>query len=250
MSTSLSTAPPSSTEPSPSRRLPTAVFALGYTVLLIAAIALIALLVRHEATAEGPTPSETSPTPAAGSLPVDRELAVATASPEVIENITSAEQQLGVTLTGTLTQQAVDNPELIGQQIYQLLSTNCVSNLALETPENMQLDVWGFCHASLPADTLTELVARGIEQGTDSVSILNMGGADPKRQVFYTWFAQDPVAENRVLAGWDESYQSHPEIDLVSLSLYGPEEVRVREIHFGGQPQDLTAPTNDELPWR
>lgn len=236
----MSTAP----QPPQRRRIPTAAFVLGYGVLVILAIILIIALVNHEASSKTtPTPKEEEAAPAP-EFPTDAQATLGIVNTVLIDDAAAASTDQGLLVEGVLTETAAANPQALAFHIDQLLTSTCLTNLALETPDNMQLDFWGFCFSSLPPEQIAEMITDAIETDADSLRILDYPGSNHDKHVFYSWFADTPDEEASIENKWT-AITGHKDIELVSLNLYGPESVQVITFENGGKPQREESPANE-----
>lgn len=236
----MSTAP----QPPQRRRIPTAAFVLGYGILVILAIILIITLVNHEAsskTTRAPKEEEAAPAP---EFPADAKATLGLVNTALIDDPAAVSTDSGLLLEGVLTETAVANPQTLALHIDQLLNSTCLTNLALETPNNMQLDFWGFCFSSLPPEHIAEMITDAIETDADSLAIRDWPGSNHDKHVFYTWFADTPAEQAAIENKWT-AITGHKDIELVSLNLYGPESVQVVDFENGGKPQREESPANE-----
>ncbi|WIM67022.1 hypothetical protein QP027_07760 [Corynebacterium breve] len=238
MSTSLNARTP--------RRIPAAAFVLGYGVLAIAAVVLIVLLVSHEAEADDPIKPGALPPPPGPPPGTEVTHAESQVQPWLIDDATFVRTNSGMTLTGELTEAAMSDTEALANNMDHMLSQNCLDNIGLQAPDNLQVDVWGFCYSSMRPDLISGYIDQAVEDKADSMTMLSYPLENHQKQVFFTWFADSAEEQEEIEKLWDD-YKRDPDIYLVSLTVYGPDVVIVSDLRKGEERSRLAAPTNKVL---
>ncbi|WP_257160085.1 hypothetical protein [Corynebacterium cystitidis] len=233
----------------PRHILPAPVFVLGYGVLLISAVVLIVLLVNHEASSEATPQPKEKKNSAGPTFETDPQATLGLVHPWLIDEASAAPAQNGLRLEGVLTEAADANPTALAIHIDQLLMSTCLTNLALETQDNMQLDFWGFCYSSMPPEQLEKLITDARVTGADSLAILDFPGSNHDKEVFYTWFADTDREQAEIEKKWTV-ITGDKDIELISLSLYGPDSIQVVDFEEGGKPTRKKSPANEAFDQR
>lgn len=133
----------------------------------------------------------------------------------------------GVRLEGDLTDTALANPVTAGQHLSTILNQACVTNLHLVTADNMLVDFWGFCFASVPPEIITQAVTYGAEQNVFSLSFHRFPGQDDYRRVSFVWQTDDQDEFDRIVDSWEE-FDLPPSLGAWNFTVYGTGEIADR----------------------
>lgn len=206
------------------QRLPQAAFTTLYGTLLVGVVVGAVLVISHETDAQ--EPPATVERPLRPFLPprTSQDNVGESIRPYLITDAETARTSTGVTLTGTMTDQAeADTTEFSGH-VSRLLQQNCIDNMTLRTQDNMRINFWGFCYNAPPPETLQSFVDTSIDEGAQNVSFYFHPGRIFERSVWITWTEDSEEEAADVVKQWDE-LKLEPGLDRVYTIVYGPETV-------------------------
>ena len=231
----------------PPRRLPTAVFIVGFGALLLVCIVLAAGLFNYESGAQERRDSssaaevagsdgELSPSREPKPVPPETSLDNVNASIRtyLIADAQTARTYTGVALSGELTEQAMADTTEVSGHISRLMEQNCVDSIGLSTPHNLRVNFTGFCFSTIPPETLQRMLDFAVEEGADAIDF----GHHPKRfhqtNVSMTWFVDSEQRAEQIKKTWNELRRPRA-IEQIDLYVYTPENAhRVTKLRGKG----------------
>ncbi|WP_018297135.1 hypothetical protein [Corynebacterium lubricantis] len=211
-------------------KVPAPVYYLGVAVLLIAAITAIVLLARHEADAynrPGVTYGKEPPAPDFNGDPAPAQAQV---QPWLIDGAVVTDTHSGLELTGTLTPDAELNPNTATSHINALLADHCLNTVSLQTQDNMQFDLFGFCHSSMDPAAMSALYSAALNDDADAVTVLDFPGEARQTRAEFVWFTDSTAEQKAIVDSWDSLSQTLPKLRLITLTAYGPDGAQTRDL--------------------
>lgn len=130
----------------------------------------------------------------------------------------------GVRIVGELTDVALANPNAFSEHIAGVLTDACVNNLHLTTSDNLLVDFWGFCFASLPPEVISEALTYAVDNDVTSLSFQTFPAQENQRRISYVWQVSDPAEYDRIVESWEDIDRPRG-VDDVLFSIYGTDAI-------------------------
>ncbi|WJY68468.1 hypothetical protein [Corynebacterium auris] len=227
------------------RRVPGPLFTAGYGALLVGVVVMGVLLVSYESGAEEPPAVVERPQRPRIPAQTSQDNVDASVRAAYIAEPSTARTPTGVTLTGTVTEQAeADTVEFAGH-LSRLLQQNCVDNMTLRTQDNMRINFWGFCYSSLPEQTIQGYIDDALRNGAEHVSFYFHPGRLHEHSVWFTWMEDTQEDLDSLTSTWRQSRRLEG-VDRLTFIAYGPETMQVFERTRKGV-WEHTAPTGERF---
>ncbi|WP_165164180.1 hypothetical protein [Corynebacterium qintianiae] len=211
------------------RALPAPVFTVAYGAIVIALIAGAVVLADNASSQESAAPVVGKPARPFFPVQTDVDNVEASVRPYLITDTASARTASGVTLTGTMTDQAETDVSEFAGHVSRLLEQNCVDNMTVRSQDNVRINLWGYCYHSPGAAEIETYVEAALENSADSVSFSFYPGLPVEHQVALTWFEDTADDADAAMDSW-EDIEPVGRIQQVSLSSYDPAAVRQKDV--------------------
>lgn len=201
------------------RKWATAAYSVGLVAIVATAIGLGA----YEANADRWPVHETA-VPAGYGPPVDwdSEEVLDLVNPAVLTDADATTTEQGVIVTGQATATAAAQPQLLARQIANLTQNSCASNVNILTPDNLKIDSWGYCFASLPQEQLAAALGFALDNEAAAISFSNHP-PEPAAKTTITWMPTTERDYDLALESWARLAAQRP-AGWVALVIYGAGE--------------------------
>ncbi|WP_342320103.1 hypothetical protein [Corynebacterium mayonis] len=206
------------------QRLPNAVFTTGYGALLVGAIVLGVVVTSYETDAVAPRAAVERPLRPILYAQTSQDNVNASLRTYLIDKAETARTHTGVALRGELTPSAVADTTEVSGHLSRLMEQNCLDSITLTTPDNMQINFWGFCYHTLPPETIQGYLDTALTGNARQLAFHFHPGRIREHHMWMTWMSEDEQAAKDAVESW-QNLKILAGIDLLVLGSYGPDNV-------------------------
>lgn len=144
--------------------------------------------------------------------------------PRFLTDPTVTHSYSGLTLTGTVPPNALATEEstrALAAHLNSLTRASCADNIALRTPDNLHIRLWGFCFGAAADEDLAELLFYAHTSAAAQVVVTDhpAHGTEEKRAVI-RWLPTTAADYDDMLDSW-ETLRLPPSLRNLELTAYG-----------------------------